>query len=274
MSIGGGGYGDDETRTHLPEDPSGSGKPPASPARGVLTVVGIVVLLIAAIAFANRGSDSDSVADHNAGKNGGGSDSSPAPQPTAPTGKLPVLSGGEVPSHFPHNAQGAESAAANYVVALSGDGMFTTNKRNEIIKTVYDPTTARKRAGDLQKIYTDPKFLKKIGLRKDGTAPRGSTFVARSNPAGAKLLGYNDHKAKVSVWYSSLFGLAGKGSQNPVAESWFTNTFNLSWVGNDWKVTDFKQEDGPTPVGHDQAASSAQKMADAVKGYGGFTYAR
>ena len=74
MSIGGEGYGERDrtgeegggsaydrgsvgltTRTRLPDGEGGGGRPPSRPGRNVITVVGVVVLLIAAIAFANQG---------------------------------------------------------------------------------------------------------------------------------------------------------------------------------------------------------------------------
>ncbi len=46
-------------------------------------------------------------------------------------------------------------------------------------------------------------------------------------------------------------------------------------MGNDWKVAVLVQGQGPAPIssGHDQAAT-ADEIAGAVKGFGGFTYAR
>jgi pyruvate/2-oxoglutarate dehydrogenase complex dihydrolipoamide acyltransferase (E2) component len=93
-------------------------------------------------------------------------------------------------------------------------------------------------------------------------------------PVGTVLVDYGETTATVAVWYSSLFGLAGEDSTTPVTESWYTNTYNLSWVDGDWKVADFEQEDGPVPVARDQRASTAEVMAEAIKEYGGFTYAR
>ncbi|MFF4155993.1 hypothetical protein [Streptomyces sp. NPDC001678] len=280
---GQGGYGDDRhmTRTRLPEgevDPyaptrrgsgrSGRGGRPSS--RNLVTVVGIVVLLIAAIAFANRGGDSSS--DPSSGgdaRRPGGS------EPTAPTGVKPVdgKTGG-IASGFAHSEQGAQSAAANFAVALGGDGMFRKDSRRVIVDAVYAPDAAAVRGGELDKVYSDQGFLKKIGLDANGNAPKGMTFVSRTNPAGAKIVKYEGDMASVAVWYSSLFGLAGEGSTKPVAEGWYTNTFDLKWIDGDWKVTGFTQKDGPTPVGRDQAASSAKEMSDAVEGFGGFTYAR
>lgn len=279
---GQGGYGDDRhmTRTRLPEgevDPyaptrrgggrSGRGGRPSN--RNLVAVVGVVVLLIAAIAFANRGGDSG-------GDASSGADARrPGGSATAPTGVKPVdgKTGG-IASGFAHSEQGAQSAAANFAVALGGDGMFRKDSRRVIVDAVYAPDAAAVRGGELDKVYSDQGFLKKIGLDANGNAPKGMTFVSRTNPAGTKIVKFEGDMASVAVWYSSLFGLAGEGSTKPVSEGWYTNTFDLKWVDGDWKITGFTQKDGPTPVGRDQAASSAKEMSDAVEGFGGFTYAR
>lgn len=278
MSLGDDGYGDDRhmTRTRLPE---GEFAPHAQPRRGLpsrrnlMTVVGVVVLLIAAIAFANQGGGDGSSGN---GGSGSGTDKGASSRATAPTGTKPVEGKGAsgLPSGFAHSEQGVQSAAANFAVALGSDGMFRADTRHAIVGAVYAPDTSAVRQGDLDKVYSDPEFLKKIGLDANGSAPKGMTFVSRTNPAGAKLVKYEGDSASVAVWYSSLFGLAGEGSNHPVSESWYTNTFDLKWTDNDWKVTGFTQKDGPTPVGRDQAASTAKEMSDAAEGFGGFTYAR
>ncbi|MEU5430531.1 hypothetical protein AB0H73_33705 [Streptomyces olivoreticuli] len=293
MSLGDDGYGNGQdygepagsdrhlTRTRLPEgegDPygpnrrgrgGGRGSGSGLSGRNLITVVGVVVLLIAAIAFANRGGGSSS--DESDSRGGASA------QATAPTGEKPV-SGKDgatgIASGFAHTEQGAQSAATNYGVALAGDGMFKADARNAIVNIVYAPDVAATRRGDLDKIYSDQGFLKRIGLEGNGNVPKGMTFVSRATPVGSKTVKYEGDTASIAVWYSSLFGLAGEGSTNPVAEKWYTTTFEMRWTDNDWKITDFSQKDGPAPVGRDQAASSAKDMSDAVQGFGGFTYAR
>ncbi|MFF3491520.1 hypothetical protein ACFYWS_09225 [Streptomyces sp. NPDC002795] len=253
--------GSGQTRTRLPESPGAARRPGRSPSRSLVTVVGVVVLLIAAIAFANRGGDAS-------GGSGSESAGKPAAAPTAPSGTKPVASG------FGHDEQGAQSAAANYAVQLGSADMFDKAKRDGIVDDVYTPSAADARRGDLDKVYSSEGFLTGIGLNKDGSAPKGSTFVSRTIPVGTKMTAYKGDTATVSIWYSSLFGLAGEGTQNPVSESWYTNSYKLRWVDGDWKVEDFSQKDGPVPVGRDQRASTADDMAKAVEEYGGFSYAR
>ncbi|MFE2735278.1 hypothetical protein [Streptomyces sp. NPDC059349] len=256
--------GTGQTRTRLPDGGQGdvygsaARRPARSSSRSLITVVGVVVLLIAAIAFANRG---DSSSDDGAAKK-------PDTSPTAPTGTKPVT------SRFAHDKQGAQSAAANYAVALGSAEMFDKNRRHAIVDSVYAPDVAADRQASLDKVYAQEAFLSSIGLNSDGSAPSGSKFVSRIIPVGTKTMKFGSDSATVDIWYSSLFGLAGTDTKNPVSESWFTNTYELRWVGGDWKVTDFQQKDGPVPVGRDQRASTADDMAKAVEQYGGFTYAR
>ncbi|OAH13347.1 hypothetical protein [Streptomyces jeddahensis] len=261
--------GSGQTRTRLPERRGdvygGARRPGRSSSRSLVTVVGVVVLLIAAIAFANRGGDDSSA------ESGERADAAP----TAASGERPVSAkDGEIPSGFGRDREGAQSAAANYSVALGSADMFNKARRHDIVNAVYAPDVAAKRQSALDEAYSSEKFLTNIGLSKDGTAPTGTTFVSRVIPAGTKVKSYSSDTATVDVWYTSLFGLAGETTTNPVAESWYTTTYELRWVKGDWKVTDFQQKDGPVPVGRDQTASTADDMAKAVEEYGGFTYAR
>ncbi|MFF7163850.1 hypothetical protein ACFZBP_21280 [Streptomyces sp. NPDC008086] len=267
-----GGYGGTgQTRTRLPESGGdvygGARRGGRSSSRSLVTVVGVVVLLIAAIAFANRGGDDSGSST--------GDENQPKSSTTAASGTRPVDGkAGGIPTGYAHDEQGAQSAAANYGVALGSADMFNAARRHDIVDTVYTPDVAASRLPELDSVYSRESFLKSIGLNKDGTAPTGQTFISRVIPVGTKVTSFTTSNATVELWYTSLFGLSGDGSTNPVSESWFTTTYQLKWVDNDWKVTNFQQKDGPVPVGRDQRASTADDMTKAVEEYGGFTYAR
>ncbi|MFH8405458.1 hypothetical protein ACH4FX_11885 [Streptomyces sp. NPDC018019] len=281
MSLGdGGGYGGGEpggpdaggqTRTRLPDggsDPYGSGRRPRAglSSRNLITVVGVVVLLIAAIAFANRG-----------GGGQGAADDTPKDtdaRPTAPTGTKPVTGKNDgIATGFAKTEQGAQSAAANYAVALGSDGMFKADSRHAIVDQVYTPQAAARLKGSQDKAYS-AEFLRKLGLDAAGNAPKGMTFISRTIPVGTKVEQFGDDKAKVAVWYTGLIGMAGPGSTDPVRTDWQTWTFDLSWSGGDWKITNDSQKSGPAPVAGDIPAAGAGEISKAVKDYGGFTYAR
>ncbi|MZE51469.1 hypothetical protein GTY86_09115 [Streptomyces sp. SID5770] len=270
-SFGGVG-GSGQTRTRLPEgnsgDVYGAGRRPVRGSRSLVTVVGVVVLLIGAIALANRGGGDP--ADPSAPRAG-------TPGKTAPTtatGVPPVTTrNGPIPTGYAHDEQGAQSAATNYAVALGSDGMFQAGSRRDIVRAVHAPAVVEGLLKQLDSSYS-ADFMRSIGLEADGTAPSGLTFVSRTVPVGAKVREYTGTSATVDVWCTGLVGLAGAGSTRPVTSTWFTLTEKLTWVGGDWRVESSTQTEGPTPVNGDNRASTTDEIAEAVEGYGGFTYAR
>ncbi|TXS16890.1 hypothetical protein [Streptomyces sp. wa22] len=259
-----------QTRTRLPggEEGDGYARRPTRNSRSLIMVVGVVVLLIAAIAFANQGG-------------GGGSDSANEKQsdtagagPTAATGTKPVQGkNGTIASGFAHDEQGAQSAAANYAVALGSAEMFDKTKRDGILQATHDPAVVDTLQADMAKAYS-PGFLANVGLEEDGRTPTGLTFVSRTIPVGTNVTAQGSDAATVEVWCTGLVGMAGEGSTKPVTATWFTITQKLKWVGDDWKIESSSQTEGPTPVNGDNRASTADEIAGAVQGYGGFTYAR
>lgn len=260
-----------QTRTRLPDGDPGHphARRPVRNSRSLVTITGIVVLLVAAIAFANRGGGSDDDASPGAKKPG-----ATGSTPTAATGTKPVQGkNGTIASGFAHDEQGAQSAAANYAVALGSAEMFSKESRHQILDTVYSPAAADKLRAPQDQAYS-AEFLALLGLDPDGNAPQGSTFISRTVPVGTKVLEFDGDTAKVAVWYTGLIGMSGQDSTKPVSTTWKTWTAQLSWSGNDWKVTGASESDGPAPVPGDVAASKSDAISKAVEEYGGFTYAR
>ncbi|MGW1958350.1 hypothetical protein ACWCPI_37315 [Streptomyces sp. NPDC001920] len=266
-----GGYGGTgQTRTRLPESSTdvygGARRGGRASSRSLVTVVGVVVLLIAAIAFANRGGDDSA--------QGTGDENQPNSSATAASGSKPVEGkAGGIPAGFARDAQGAQSAASNYAVALGSADMFDKARRDAILQTIIAPSRIPEFETTLDQAYT-ASFNKNVGLNEDGTTPAGYTFVSRTSPIGTKITESTANSATVEVWCSGLLGLAGENSTNPVTNSWFTITMKLEWTDGGWKIVTHSQKDGPTPVPGDERASSADEMAKAVEEYGGFTYAR
>ncbi|MEV7726715.1 hypothetical protein AB0P15_18455 [Streptomyces sp. NPDC087917] len=269
---GGGGHGEvggtGQTRTRLPDSPTDSyGTPRRAPraSRGLITVVGVVVLLIAAIAFANRSGDTPDAPT---------SDKAPNASSTSPTGTSPVTTKtAGIPKGFAHDEQGAQSAAANYAVVLGSDAMFKKDSRHALVDGIYTPSAAAAMKGPQDDAYS-AAFLARLGLDANGVAPQGSTFVTRTVPIGTRVESFSPTGAKVAVWYTGLIGMSGEKSTDPVRTTWKTWVFELSWAGEDWKVVDDTQQDGPAPVPGDVPVATSDDMSKAIKEFGGFTYAR
>ena len=272
------------TRTRLPvaEQSSYPSGRQSRPVRTLMTVLVVVTLLVLAISFANRGK-----ADPNAAtQSSGDSASAPAGAPgsaggtggstggTAPSGQQPVgTTANGVANGFPHTDQGAQSAAANYAVAIGSADMFRTDARHTIVTTVADPAVLAALQSRLDQGFGGDTAAR-YGLDAQGKAPKGLTFVSRTVPVGTKSAGYTESDAKVEVWCTGLTGLAGERSTQPVTENWFTLTLSLRWTGGDWKLTDFARAQGPAPVPADQQAATAEEITGAVQQFGGFRYAR
>ncbi|GAA1981109.1 hypothetical protein [Kitasatospora viridis] len=260
------------TRTRLPVGDPGHGQPPVRqprPLRTLLTVLVVVTLLVVAISIANSGSD---------GPSGTGGTQHPGAAPpaaaTAATGQTPVTTTSNgIGTGYPDTEEGAQSAAANYAVALGGADMFRADGRGRILDTIADPAAVGGLRGVLDQA-AGPAVLAGLGLDAHGNPPVDLTFVSRTVPIGSKTDTYAADTAKVDVWCAAMTGLAGQNSTKPVTASWFTFTISLHWTGGDWKVSDLSRQNGPVPLPADQQAATADQITGAVQQFGGFRYAR
>ncbi|GAB7181618.1 hypothetical protein ATKI12_1449 [Kitasatospora sp. Ki12] len=263
------------TRTRLPVGEQPSPQPSlrqSRPLRTLLTVLVVVTLLVVAIAIANRGKPAT-------GTGTGGSADRAAPSAASgagpgPSGDQPVGTAvNGIAAGFPHTDQGAQSAAANYAVAIGSADMFRTDSRHTIVATIADPGAAATLQSRLDQGFGGDTVTR-YGLDAQGRAPKGLTFVSRTVPVGTKSTGYTETDAKVEVWCTGLTGLAGERSVQPVTTNWFTLTLSLHWTGGDWKLADFTSRQGPAPMPGDQQAATAEEITGAVQQFGGFRYAR
>jgi hypothetical protein len=260
------------TRTRLPvgEQPD-AGTAARRPLRTVGTVLGVVLLLVAALALANRLGGSGSGGNGGGSAAAGGGSVDAASTPTAPSGTAPVSTATDgIATGYHDDAEGAQSAAVNYSVALGSSGMYTDATRHQIVQTVTDPAVTASLQATMDASFT--VAAKNLDL-SNGVAPAGLTFVSRPVPVGSKLDAFTPADATVEVWTNSLIGLAGTGSTTPVTSFWYTLTVRLHWVG-DWKVASFSQTDGPVPVSGNQTVSTPGAISGAVNQFGGFRYAR
>ncbi|MFJ4702637.1 hypothetical protein ACIP5N_31235 [Streptomyces sp. NPDC088768] len=263
--------GTGQTRTRLP-DRAGPprGPAPRRPSRGLVVISAVVALLIAAIAFANQNTDdSPSHPDTTTPAK------APAPAPTTPTGTKPTQTPSQsgVPAGYPHTQDGAQSAGANYAVALASEAMLTKDDREKLLAQLLVTDQLAPLEERFDSVYS-ADFLAKIGLDPKGNPVDGGTYVSRAMPVGTKATAYADTEAKVEVWCASLSGTASKSTTHPVTTAWYTTVLTLRWERGDWRIAAFTQKDGPTPVNGDGTVSTSEEIEKAVEEYGGFTYAR
>ncbi|MGX4731769.1 hypothetical protein [Kitasatospora griseola] len=264
------------TRTRLPvaEQTAPVTGRQARPLRTLLAVLGVVTLLVVAVAIANR---DKAVPDRNPAASSGDrarNGTAPAADRTAATGQQPVTTTANgIATGYPHTDQGAQSAAANYAVALGSTDMFRPDTRHTVLATLADPTVLPTLQSRLDQAFS-PETNGRYGLDAQGKAAKGLTFISRTIPIGTDVANYSDTGTKVDVWCNSLVGLTGEVSNIPVTESWYTLSVTLRWTGSDWKLIDFSRKAGPAPLPADQQAATSEEITDAVQQFGGFRYAR
>ncbi|MFC8717367.1 hypothetical protein [Kitasatospora sp. NPDC057198] len=263
------------TRTRLPvaEQTAHVTGRQARPLRTLLTILGIVTLLVVAVSIANR----DKPAAGRAGTGTSGDRATAAaasPDHTAASGQQPVTTTSNgIGTGYPHTDQGAQSAAANYAVALGSADMFRADSRRTVLTTVADPTAVPALQARLDQAFT-PETNAHYGLDAEGRAPKNLTFISRTIPIGTGLANYSDTGTKVEVWCNSLIGMTGKASEVPVTENWYTLGITMRWTGSDWKIIDYSRKAGPAPLPADQQAATSEEITGAVQQFGGFRYAR
>ncbi|MDI2132640.1 hypothetical protein [Yinghuangia seranimata] len=206
---------------------------------------------------------------------------SPAGAAAVPRGSVPVAAAqGRPPGApvtgvavgYPRTRAGAQSAAANYTTAYGSSAMFRTASRRELIAAIGDPAGRAALSARADAAFGAQTAA--FGLDPEGNAPNGLAFVCRVLPVGTRVAAYSPDAATVEVWGAGLVGLAGAGSSKPVSEAWTTTTMRLTWAADDWKLVDFSQKEGPTPVSGLQSASGAEEIAQAVRDFEELSYAR
>ncbi|MFM9449160.1 hypothetical protein [Streptomyces acidiscabies] len=159
----------------------------------------------------------------------------------------------------PHTRAGAQSAAAAMAAALGGERMYRTGSRRALLQEIVPPDQP-----EMISRYDSQyaAFAARIGLDTHGRPPAGATLVSRTMPAGTTVRSYTGRTASVDVWCSSLFGLTGKGIEDPepVGSSWLTITLDLAWTPEGWRMTDSDQRDGPQPSDAGVDAGAAPQL--------------
>jgi hypothetical protein len=267
-----------QTIIRLPKDPyDGEFKAPRGRrGRGVLTLAAVVIVVAAVIAI-NSSKHGAGAASQGASTGVGGGvppatatvgQSAPAGAASSPA--FPTGSIGSVLVGYPDSQAGAEAAAANYVSAFASDDMVHPNSRHQLIQAIADPAIV----ATLQKSLDDAfnRTLSAYGLDAQGNPPKGQTFVYRNVPIGVNVQSYTNAKAVVAVWDTTIDGIAGQGSTEPITQTWSTSTLTLTWADNDWRLNDFSQADGPTPVSTQQGSIPGE-IQKAVQQFARLRYA-
>jgi phosphoribosylcarboxyaminoimidazole (NCAIR) mutase len=160
----------------------------------------------------------------------------------------PTDIGRGVPLGYTRSKEGAVAAAVNFASLLNSQRLVDRDTYLKAVRAITAPESVDaqvKKAGD----YLDGLESSRHLLAK---AQLGFSVAIRYLPAGYQLVSFDDDKATVKVWGSTVLGL----EQEPLpVEAWGTTTFQLRWVGDDWRMVDQKAEATTTVPKTVQAAT-------------------
>ncbi|MGW0021621.1 hypothetical protein ACWDUD_25175 [Rhodococcus sp. NPDC003382] len=149
---------------------------------------------------------------------------------TVRTGHGPNSITNGVPHGYDHTEAGAQTAAANFVQAVSqvALGRITAaDVKNGLV------------GGDASDAL--------IAIVEDNVSHSEET-VMNTIPALVNVTDYSDDRAVVSVWAvsTSQDDLSGTGKVS-ITTFWSTTTVTLQWEDGDWKAVDWAFRSGPEP---------------------------
>jgi hypothetical protein len=137
-----------------------------------------------------------------------------------------------VPAEPTPTKRGAVVAATEFLSSIDLAVLLDDRRRVRVIDRFALPSA---RAA-LEKLYAAEKRRVEASYRQP---PR----FARAALAGYRIDEFVSTDATVSVWAASI---GGSGGFPPVA-GWSTTTISLTWRQDRWRVTDVRDEIGPSP---------------------------
>jgi len=219
------------------------------PRRATALAVGFALLLTGAVAGRLSAPDPErrlAPAPHTAG-----------PGPTSNAGGMPV--------GYARTDDGAVTAATTLLAALGGRVVVDPAQRKAALDAVV-LTSARSKVET--QLRVDPAGAEAAGLT---AALVDGSLVARTIPAGSRLLSYTADAATVEVWAVALLGTR---TLNRATARWNTTTVELHWDSGDWKLASVQGRSGPVPSPGRDVPSRFDDLLAALAGLEGYTYAR
>lgn len=128
--------------------------------------------------------------------------------------------------------QSAATTATEFLTSIDLEVLLDDRKRNRVLARFAAPSAL----AAMRRMYTAEK-------RRVIASYRERPRFSRAALAGYRLDEFTSSDAVVSIWAATI---GGSGSFRPVA-GWSTTTVVLIWDSGSWKVSDVRDEPGPSP---------------------------
>jgi hypothetical protein len=159
---------------------------------------------------------------------------------------------------------GAVAAAARSITAFAGTVLLEPAQLRQVVARIASAASRTQ----LTAAFEEASAQTRAKLGAD-TVPR-PVIVLRAVPVGYRIERYSPAEVTVAVWY---VGVVGSGATVQPQQSWRTQTVDLVWENEGWKVDSFASSAGPTPALTSLEAEAPGGLFEAIPRFREFIYA-
>lgn len=194
----------------------------------------------------------------------------PAPPVTPAAGDHSLVGPGPsrteagVPVGYERNRDGAAAATTTYLSTLHqliGSGEAERRAALQVL-------TANGADAVVDEAASAFATLDRVVAEARATTPNARLFL-REVPMAYTVSRFTDDRAQVAVWSIGIIIIEGV---TQATEVWSTNTVELVWEGDDWKVWSWNRRPGPQPSLATSTPVPAAQVLDAIQGWEGYRY--
>ena len=232
-------------------------------------LLGVIGLTVAVLAVVALGGDEDPVLDPLPEDVAVPTEGVVAPAPPVVpasfrSGPGPARSDGGVPVGFARSPDGAAAAASSYLSTLHGLVLLDPVQREAAVRRMAAPS-----ADSLVNQAMESMEALDLILAEARTELPGARVLLREVPVAYDVEQFDPARARVACWSVGIVLIEGR---TLATEVWSTNTVELVWEQDDWRVWSWARKPGPVPAVTGDGASDPTQLLSAIEGWEGFRY--
>ncbi len=190
------------------------------------------------------------------------------PPPVVPasfdSGPGPASSDGGVPVGFARSPDGAAAAASSYLSTLHGLVLLDPVQREAAVRRMAAPS-----AESVVNQAVESMEALDLILAEARTELPGARVLLREVPVAYDVEQFDPARARVACWSLGIVLVEGR---TQATEVWSTNTVELVWEEDDWRVWSWTRQPGPVPAVTGDGATDPARLLSAIEGWEGFRY--
>ncbi|MGI8983163.1 MAG: hypothetical protein ACR2HM_01300 [Acidimicrobiales bacterium] len=165
---------------------------------------------------------------------------------------------------FARSPDGAAAAASSYLSALHGLVLLDPVERETAVRRMAAPSAE----SVVDQTLESMEALDLILAEARAELP-GARVLLREVPVAYDVEQFDPDRARVACWSLGIVLVEGR---TQASEVWSTNTVELVWEQDDWRVWSWSRQPGPVPAVTTDGATEPARLLSAIEGWKGFRY--